>query len=97
MSEATYGSSETPSAPSKVIEEQIVEIDYRTFEDITFRRCIIVFKGGEPPTLRNVAFDECSWSFDAAARNTIELLRLLVDSGEDAKKVVLDRMLGVSE
>jgi hypothetical protein len=77
------------------VTEQVVLLDYKRFENISFNRCRLVYSGGMPPELINVDILNCEFLFDGSAKNTLEFMTLLARSGE--AELVVKHMLGLTE
>jgi hypothetical protein len=83
-------------APSETIENQVVILDYKDFQNKRFFNCKLVYQGGRPPRLANNVFEECEFIFEGPALNTVLFLRILAQStGGGAKEFVLQEMLGI--
>lgn len=56
------------------------------FEDCYFVRCRLIYSGGLPPVLVRNRFENCSWSLEGPAANTIAFLSAIYAYG--AKNLV---------
>lgn len=63
-----------------VFEDTEVRLDDAAFQGCHFRRCVLVYGGGTPPTLSECVFEACGWKFVAAAERTILLLRAVANA-----------------
>ena len=80
----------------KKIENEVIILDYKSFVDVDFEKCTMVYKGGQPPTLVNNNLNECVWHFEGDARNTLMFLRSLsADPG--SREFVLEELLGIAK
>lgn len=68
----------------QVIEGEIIELDNKSFRDVTLRRCSLVFSGGRPPFINNVDFDGCSFRLEGAALNTAEFIGGIARGGGES-------------
>lgn len=82
-----------------LIENEVVELDYKSFDGTEFRKCTLVYKGGLPPRLKDCSLIECQWVFEGPALNTVMFMRKLANSpkSEGLKEFVLTQMLGLPE
>ncbi|MGY9050177.1 hypothetical protein P775_28555 [Puniceibacterium antarcticum] len=78
-------------AEQKVIKSEVVELDYKKFENLTFENCTLVFKGGRPPELTDVTISECEFVFEGSAMNTVQMMQLIAHGGDGA--LVVNGML----
>ena len=69
------------SAPKNLKQNEIVILDYGTFENIRFENCELVYRGGRPPELVNNDFFNCKWTFDGEAANTAAFMKALYQGG----------------
>ena len=65
-----------------------VELDGHTFQNCTFDRCTLVYRGNDLPNLTNNSLNECLFRFDDAAIRTIVFLQQLYTGGME--KIVED-------
>jgi hypothetical protein len=65
----------------KTFRDQRVELDGNEFASCTFINCTLVFSASAPVTLVGSNFDDCSWTFEGAAANTVGFMRLLYHGG----------------
>ena len=69
---------------------QRVDLDGATFEECTFRDCVMVYRGGPVMVMDRCTFDENTrWVFEDAAGRTVALLRGIYQSDEGGKALVL--------
>lgn len=80
----------------KIIENEIVHLDYRTWHRIRFLNCSIVYKGGGVPNVVECEFVGCLWHFEDEALRTLQFLRYLAhyEYDPDIPKFILERVLG---
>jgi hypothetical protein len=67
-------------------QDATVELDGNTFQNCTFDRCTMVYRGNDLPYLISSVFNNCQFRFDDAALRTITLLHRLYAAG--AEKIV---------
>lgn len=72
----------------KLVENQIVKLDFGSFQHTEFRRCKLVYAGGRPPLLVDNNFVDCEWVFVGEAQNTVEFLKALVRAGGGFEELV---------
>ena len=65
---------------------ETVNLDGMTFEDCEFRKCRLIYSGGEAPIFEGCKFDTCEWRMDGPAADTLACLRAMWTAG--AKPVV---------
>ena len=58
-------------------------MDGRSLDNCSFRDCRLVYRGGEPPKIRDCRFEACHWEFDDAAARTLQFLAGLYHGGFD--------------
>lgn len=69
---------------SKAFTDETLHVDGQVFLDCEFRRCVMIYSGGECPNFSGCTFDACHWKVDAHAKRTMEHIRFLMDL-KDAK------------
>ncbi|MDH3666906.1 MAG: hypothetical protein OEN23_08245 [Paracoccaceae bacterium] len=52
-----------------------IEMDDMKYEDTIFRSCTFIYSGGAFTGFKGCGFEKPYFTFDGAARNTVELLR----------------------
>ena len=77
----------------KLVENKLLETDYRKFEYLDFVDCRFTFKGGEPPSFKQCSFTNCEWIFEGPARNALNLLRSFGET-EEAQRMIVNTFLG---
>lgn len=85
------------SKQPKIVENQIVQLDFGTFQNTEFRHCKLVYAGGRPPLMVNNAFVECEWVFVSEAQNTVAFLKMLAASGGGFEALVKRTLFGAGE
>ncbi len=70
------------------IEGETVTLDGNEYKACDFRRCRLVYRGGEPPVLVQDNFAHCTWHFEDAAERTLEFLRGLYHSGAGGRDLI---------
>tara|TARA_R110002124_G_scaffold30983_1_gene105600 strand:- start:578 stop:853 length:276 start_codon:yes stop_codon:yes gene_type:complete len=71
------------------VRDQTVRMDYQTFERKSFIDCKLVYAGGDPPTLIDCDFIQCSWTFEGPALNTARFMAAMSQSSEGGKDLIL--------
>lgn len=66
--------------------QETVTLDGEAFTDCEFRKCRLVYSGGEAPSFARCRFDNCDWRFEGPAARTLEHLKAVWSAG--AKPVV---------
>lgn len=66
--------------------QENISLDGMSFADCEFRKCKLIYSGGEPPSFEDCRFDHCEWRFEGAAVRTLEHLKVVWGAG--AKPVV---------
>ncbi len=65
---------------------ETVNLDGMTFEECEFRKCRLIYSGGEAPIFESCKFDGCEWRMDGPAADTLAHLKAMWNAG--AKPVV---------
>ncbi len=65
---------------------ETINLDGMTFEGCEFRKCKLIYSGGEAPIFEDCKFDNCEWRMDGPAADTLLHLRAMWNAG--AKPVV---------
>lgn len=79
---------------AKIVENEIVKLDYGDFRDTEFRNCKMVFSGGRPPTLVNNGFINCEWIFEGQAQNTLVFLKGMCETGSGFQDLIRITLFG---
>ena len=79
---------------NEVVEQQIVRLDYQTFERKSFYKCTLVYAGGVPPVLKDCDFVDSTFVFEGPAWNTAGFMASIAQSGDGGRQLVLG-MLGL--
>lgn len=61
--------------------QENVALDGMSFSDCEFRKCRLIYSGGEPPTFDACKFDHCDWRFEGPAASTLEHLKVVWGAG----------------
>jgi hypothetical protein len=64
--------------------QETIQLDGEAFTDCEFKRCRLIYAGGEPPVLKGCRFDDCDWRFEGAAARTLEHLKVIWGAGAKA-------------
>ncbi len=78
----------------ELIEDQVLDIDGKSFVRKHVKGCILVYSGGTPPIMRNSNFESNVFRLEGAAKNTADFLAGLAGSGGEAPRLVAE-LLGV--
>lgn len=79
---------------TKKIEDQIIELDGQSFVGFEITRCMLIYRGGTPPMLRDSTFDSCEFRLEGAAKNTADFIGGIAGSGPEAFALALS-MIGI--
>jgi hypothetical protein len=52
-------------------------IDGNQYNDCTFDRCKIIYRGGPLPSIESCSFSNCTWHFEEGAERTLIFLKML--------------------
>ena len=76
------------SLPQRAVSftQENVTLDGMTFEGCEFRKCRLIYTGGEAPVFEGCKFDACEWRIEGPAANTLAHLKAMWSAG--AKPVV---------
>ncbi len=61
--------------------QETIHLDGESFEACEFRKCKLVYGGGEAPSFRDCKFDQCDWRFEGPAARTLEHLKVVWAAG----------------
>lgn len=64
--------------------QETVLLDGETFDGCEFKRCRMVYAGGEVPVFEGCRFEDCDWRFEGAAGRTLEHLKVVWGAGAKA-------------
>jgi hypothetical protein len=67
---------------------ETVALDGESFDACEFRKCRLIYSGGEAPSFTDCRFDACDWRFEGPAARTLAHLKAVWGAG--AKPVVQD-------
>ena len=90
-----HGSAAPATVVGRRFERERVVISGGRFERCTFAACELVFDG-RPVHLVDNLFEDCRWSFEGPAGDTLQLLALLC-RGDARFRAVLARTLGLAD
>nr|DAL09305.1 MAG TPA_asm: LH3 HEXON-INTERLACING CAPSID protein, CAPSID PROTEIN, BETA-HELIX [Caudoviricetes sp.] len=77
------------SIKSCTFEDTNVLLDGFSYENCTFTRCKIVYSATDTFALVNNRFNDCKWSFEGPAGNTLQFLKAMYkDMGDFGKQMV---------
>jgi len=74
---------------STAFTQETVQLDGESFADCEFKKCRMVYAGGENPTFINCRFEDCDWRFEGAAGRTLEHLKAVWGAGAKARVQLL--------
>lgn len=75
-------------AHSKNFRDMTIYLDGATFENCKFERCIFVYSGALPLSLKGNTLIDCEWQFTGAAELALQFLTALHAQGGDARQLV---------
>jgi hypothetical protein len=52
-------------------------IDGNQYIDCKFEKCLMIYRGGDIPSIRGCNFNDCRWQFEEAAERTLVFMRLI--------------------
>lgn len=61
--------------------QETIALDGENFSDCEFRKCRLIYSGGEPPVFDGCKFDHCDWRFEGPAGRTLEHLKVVWGAG----------------
>ncbi len=53
---------------------ETVNMDGKAFDRCQFANCMLVYSGGEIPSMRNCSINGCRWIFTDAAQRTLQFM-----------------------
>ena len=56
---------------STAFTRETVQLDGEYFDDCEFKKCRMVYAGGEAPAFVGCRFEDCDWKFEDAAARTL--------------------------
>lgn len=56
---------------------QEIEVDAGSFVGATLNRCLLIYRGGKLPNFSGLTVNDCRWSFQGTALNTLLMLALM--------------------
>lgn len=74
---------------------ETIVLDYQTFQDVTFLKCNLIYRGGRPPVLQNVRIVGCHFFFEGPADQTVGMLQMLAHMGD--AELVVNNVLGLKD
>src|SRR5436190_15742411 len=82
----------TSGSPSRLVyRDQIltgaVRLDGGVFQRCRFHKAILIYSGGEPPSLEGCMFDGASFQFAGAAGRTLALLKAMASPSSGLRDV----------
>jgi hypothetical protein len=60
---------------------QTVSLDGEAFNACEFSNCKLIYSGGPVPQFNSCGFTDCDWTFQGAAADTLEYLKLIWSVG----------------
>jgi hypothetical protein len=64
-----------------------VRLDGGTFQRCRFHKAVLIYSGGEPPSLEGCTFDDASFEFADAAGRTLALLKAMAKPSSGLRDV----------
>jgi hypothetical protein len=72
-----------------------VELDSNEFENCRFDNCILIYRGGTPPSIVGCSFGQFQIRFADSAGNTLLFLKILFESGSGFREIVESTFKGI--
>lgn len=66
---------------AKAFTNETVHLDGQSYFDCEFKKCRMVYEGGEIPEFNGCHFDACDWKLEGAANRTVNWLKFLHATG----------------
>lgn len=63
---------------------ETVQLDGEVFTSCEFKKCRLVYAGGEAPVFEDCSFDDCDWRFEGGAAHTLALMKVMWGAGAKA-------------
>jgi hypothetical protein len=82
----------TPESPSRLVYQDrtltgAVRLDGATFQRCRFHKAILIYSGGEPPSLEGCLFEDTTFHFTGAAGRTLALLKAMASPSSGLRDV----------
>ncbi len=74
---------------STAFTRETVQLDGEYFDDCEFKKCRMVYAGGEAPAFVGCRFEDCDWKFEDAAARTLEHMKAVWNAGGKAQLQLL--------
>ena len=82
---------------STAFTRETVQLDGEYFDDCEFKKCRMVYAGGEAPAFVGCRFEDCDWKFEDAANRTLSLLKVIWGVGGKAPvQAMIKEITGVA-
>jgi hypothetical protein len=82
-------------AQKQTFKDLTISLDGSTFVGCTFNHCKLIYSGMLPVTLEDNVFNNCSWDFSGAARNTVGFMSALyMGGGKELIEATIDNIRG---
>ena len=69
---------------SAMFTRETLQLDGETYSNCEFKKCRLVYSGGEVPVFEACKFEDCDWRFEDAAGRTLEHLKVVWGAGGKA-------------
>lgn len=77
--------------------QETIALDGVEFTDCEFRKCRLIYGGGEPPTFEGCKFDHCDWRFEGPAARTLDHLKgVWAAGGKPAVQALIKEITGAA-
>ena len=77
--------------------QESIALDGASFADCEFRKCKLIYSGGEAPTFDACRFDGCDWRFEGPAARTLEHLKgVWAAGGKPAVQALIKDITGAA-
>lgn len=74
---------------AKEFNKEPVNLNGNRFEGCTFNECELIFNGVGPVGLANCIFNNCKWTFQGPAADTVAFMKALYAMGGGGKELIL--------
>jgi len=76
----------------ETFEGKTLVLDGNTFQNCVLQECQLIYRGGTPPMLHANTINNCTWTFEEAAGNTLQFMRALVTDNADFGRMIRESL-----
>lgn len=76
----------------ETFEGKTLVLDGNVFQNCTLQNCQLIYRGGTPPVMRANVVNNCAWTFEEAAGNTLQFLKALVADNRDFQRMIRENL-----